>query len=433
MTDGAGRDLLRGANHELIASDFTQLRVFLHEPLPPTASIDLTLSFTSQLPEIVARSGYAGEFHMLGQWYPKLAKLEPDGHFASFPYHGLGEFYADFADYDLEIAVPARFQVAASGVRVSSVRHGARRIERFQVRHVHDIAWAAYPYFITHKFEHANVRFALFAPRGYQAAIARQARVLRAALPYFEQRYGAYPYAQLSVIIPPSNARRAAGMEYPTLFTSAGSFWALPAWLPDPQHDVVAVHEFAHQWFSGMIATDEVSYPMLDEGLAQWASLDFLRHYYATPPSVLARHRPALGLFDFVRAMYMRAASEVPSSLLPVTSYRSETLPYAVYLRPGLVFEAVAERFGRDKLRSALASYARSQRFAHPRPADLFAAFDQAFGAGFSARILQPALEGAEPTQLRRKLATPAMTLDATSLAAELVLLIQAALSWLAA
>jgi aminopeptidase N len=257
--------------------------------------------------------------------------------------------------------------------------------------------------------------------------------VIGAALPYFEQRYGRYPYAKLSVVIPPASALRAAGMEYPTLFVSAGAFWALPAWAPDPLQDIVSAHELAHQWFSGIIASNEVAYPLLDEGLAEWAALDFLRHYYRSPPSLFATRRAPFELFELVRALFLWRGGPVPSSLLPVTSYRHDTLARAVYMRPGLVFEAIAERFGRHALQAALARYAYTQRFGHPTPHELFEAFDATFGPGFARRILEPALAGEQPAALNPAPRPQLPTISGRTFGAELLFIAQALLHWLGA
>jgi hypothetical protein len=400
LRTAAGQDLLDGAERELVPGDFSQLRLQLPAALPPGAALDLELTFRSELPELLARSGYAREFHLVGQWFPKLARLNPDGSWAGFPYHGTGEFFADFADYTFEVRAPKRFRVAASGERVESRELGAQRSDRFVARSVHDVVWAADPYLERRAEQIGAVRVQIYAPRGYGAAQRRQLSVLRAALPYFEQRYGRYPYPGLTVLIPPAHGAGASGMEYPTFFASGGPWWALPAWAPDLAHDIVVAHEFAHQWFSGMIASDEVSHPMLDEGLAQWSSLDFLRSFYRAPPSALARHRPPFELFDVARALFLTRRAAVPSSLLPAYEYRWRTLGRAVYMRPALVFERIAERFGRERLERAISRYARAQRFEHPTPDDLFAAFDAELGAGFSGRVLRPALEGGDPAEL---------------------------------
>jgi hypothetical protein len=425
LETAAGDDLLAGAARELVPGDFTQLRVTLPVPLPPKAALDLQVRWTAQLPEIVARSGYAGDFHMLGQWFPKLAKLESDGSFRSFPYHGFGEFYANFADYDCSITVPKRFVIAASGERIEQLERGSERTEHYRARRVIDFAWAADPAFETLSAQVGTTRVQLFAERGYGAALRRQGDVIAKALPYFEERYGRYPYPHLSVVIPPRAGHAASGMEYPTLFASDGPFWALPSWLPDPAQDVVATHELAHQWFACLLANDEVAHPMLDEGLAQWASLDFVRADYAPWIRLFG-----FGPFELMRAATLARPRKLPSSLLSADRYNAATLGPAVYARPALVLERIAERKGRPQLRAALERYAESQRFRHPEPDDLFAAFDRVFGRGFGTRVLKNALEGDDPRQLRAPVDEHAPKPSGLTLLPELWALVQTLLRW---
>ena len=382
-----GADLLAGAETELVSRDKTQLRVKLPAPVQPGAALELHARFRTQLPEIVARSGYAGQFHMLGQWFPKLAKLEADGTFASFPYHGFGEFYADFADYELTLRVPRAYVTAAGGTRVASRTVGSLREDRFVAPRVHDIAAACYPEFERYLGRSDAVAIEVYAPRGYRAAAERQLQLMAAGLRYFSAAYGAYPYPQLTVVIPPRAGGGAAGMEYPTLFLSGGPWWALPAWLPDANQDIVAVHELAHQWFSGMIATNEVEIPLLDEGLAEWSSLEFLRAHSRTRGTLL----DPLVLLE---AAFLYRGQPVPSSLLPAYHYNYDTLERAIYMRPARVLEQIELRHGRAPLMAAMRRYALAGRFEHPRIEDFYAAFDQQFGSGWSARELAPALEG---------------------------------------
>jgi hypothetical protein len=384
---GPGADLLARAETELVAQDKTQLRVPLPRAVKPGEALELHARFRTQLPEIVARSGYAGQFHMLGQWFPKLAKLEPDGTFASFPYHGFGEFYADFADYELKLRVPREYVTAAGGTRVATREDGAFREDTFVAERVHDIAAACYPKFERHVGRSGSVRIELYAPHGYAMAAERQLQLVAAGLKYFSAAYGAYAYPQLTVVIPPRAGGGAAGMEYPTMFLSGGPWWALPAWLPDPNQDIVAVHELAHQWFSGMIATNEVETPMLDEGLAEWSSLDFLRAHFRSKDTLL----DPLAMLE---AAFLFRGHPVPSSLMPAYKYNYDTLQRSIYMRPARVLAQIERRYGRPQLMAAMRRYALAGRFQHPTVSDFYAAFDAVFGAGFSARELSPALEG---------------------------------------
>ena len=87
----------------------------------------------------------AGRFHMVGQWFPKLARLEPDGTWAHFPFHHLAEFYADFGTYDVTLDVPAgASSIGATGPRVERRVEDGRRIERHVQADMHDFAWTAW-------------------------------------------------------------------------------------------------------------------------------------------------------------------------------------------------------------------------------------------------------------------------------------------------
>lgn len=389
-----GTDLLARADRALLKDDATQMRVPLPSPLQPGASLQLSVDFRVRLPSLLARMGRAGDFFMIAQWFPKLARLERDGRWASFPYHGLGEFYADFADYDLSIEVPARYRVAAPGRRVEQrqVAGGTRR-ERYQLHDALDVAWAAYPHFRRTALDAGGVRIDVYAPPGQAALSQSQAELLRHSLARLGRRLGPYPYDRLVLVLPPAEGRGAFGMEYPGLVVGAIAAWHTrvnPA--EHVFHDVVTTHELAHQWFPMLVASDEVAAPVLDEGLAEWLGLNLLRERHG--PRSFWPQLLALPFDVFVPArIALQSARNTPSSLLPAYRYRASQLAPAVYLRPALALEAIRRRWGEPRLWSALGRYARAHRFDHPTVDDLMHAFDASYWPGFSAQVLGPMLE----------------------------------------
>ncbi|MET0792405.1 MAG: M1 family peptidase, partial [Polyangiaceae bacterium] len=112
--------------------DETDLRVPLASPLEPGATLTLELEFEDQMPEIVERTGFAGSFHFFGQWFPKLARLEPDGQFAHFAFHAQSEFYADFGDYDVRLDVPSDYRVGATGVLSHESESKGRKVLEYR-------------------------------------------------------------------------------------------------------------------------------------------------------------------------------------------------------------------------------------------------------------------------------------------------------------
>src|SRR5262249_23167823 len=100
-----GSELRRDAH---FGEDETTLEVPLPAPVAPGGEISLEIRFEVQLPEVVARTGYRGAFHMIGQWFPKIGVLtvengEQRWHCDTF--HANSEFFADFGVYDVELDV----------------------------------------------------------------------------------------------------------------------------------------------------------------------------------------------------------------------------------------------------------------------------------------------------------------------------------------
>src|SRR5690606_10219916 len=96
------------------ASHIDIIKLILPQPLAPGATIIITTPFHVQLPEIFSRSGHDGQHYQITQWHPKPAVYDNNG-WHEIPYLDQGEFYAEFADYDVRISVPENYVVASSG------------------------------------------------------------------------------------------------------------------------------------------------------------------------------------------------------------------------------------------------------------------------------------------------------------------------------
>ena len=103
-------------------TDRTVVRLDLAQPVAAGASTTLDIGFFDQLPRVSARTGYYGTFHLIGQWFPKIAVLElPGERGATAPrwnaheMHLHSEFYADYGSYDVRLTVPKGYTVGATG------------------------------------------------------------------------------------------------------------------------------------------------------------------------------------------------------------------------------------------------------------------------------------------------------------------------------
>lgn len=356
--------------------DQTNIRVPLPAPLAPGASIRLEISFTAKLPGIVARTGHRDGFHMVAQWFPKVARLEDDGSFAHFAFYGLSEFYADFGNYDITIDVPESFIVGATGPRIESHREGGRLRVRHVQSDVHDFAWVAWDGFREREVEAEGTTIRCLYPPGYESLADRQIETAIFGLRRFGEAFGRYPYPVLTLVHPPSFIPEAGGMEYPTLMTTGGSRLS-PRPLRGIEH--LTLHEFGHQYFYGLVATNEHKWPFLDEGLNSYAESVFLDERFG-PGSIIDFFGLRLGIGELHRTVAILRGHRAPLAQ-PAKDF-SHAADYAalVYSRTATVLQTFARVYGEEKLMRALGLYARRYRFEHPGPEEFIAAIRDVLG-----------------------------------------------------
>lgn len=362
-----GRDLWASAARHSPGDpeDRTDIEVPLPEPIAPGERLELDVAFVADLPSFVERTGFHERFHFVAQWFPKLARLEPDGTWAHFAFHPYAEFYADFGRYDVTIDVPKTFVVGATGARVETTHHADRVRVRHVAEPVHDFAWTAWDGFEQHETRIGETRVTFLYPRTHARNRRLSEAVLRFALPHLARRFGPYPYPTLTVVEPPPGAEPAGGMEYPTLITT-GAPWYAP-FTGGRLVEAVTAHELAHQWFQGLVATNEARYPFLDEGLTTFAELTTLEAAYG--PSSFGR---LLGLelsgHSLARAIGAHFAADrtIAASAAEFASF--EELGALAYYRMASLLTTLGRVFGPERLERALGEYARHHRFAHPGP-----------------------------------------------------------------
>ncbi len=358
-------------------ADETDARVPLPREIAPGETLEIDVAFDDKLPAVVERTGYRGSFHMVGQWFPKIARLETDGRWAHFPFHHLAEFYADYGTYDVTLDVPEGFTIGATGPVLERSFASGRMVERHVQADVHDFAWTAWDRFMAARETIDGVDVTLLYPRGFLRVAARDLAAIRFALPYFSSRYGRYPYGVLTVVHPQSDAAEAGGMEYPTLITTGGA-WLTPPGELDPE--IVSVHELGHQWFYGLIGTNELAWPFLDEGLNEAAEVDAMGRWRGA-----GSYLDVLGLKvsdAAIQALDGNARAHDEPVAQPASSFTTGgNYGGLVYGRTATLVETMRRVYGGEPVGRALGRYARLYRFQHPGPEQLLAVFEEVLGA----------------------------------------------------
>jgi len=252
--------------------DETVIRLPLDAPLLPGKKIQVYILFDTYLPKIVSRAGYAGDFFMVGQWFPKIGvyqKKNPTktGMWNCHQYHTNSEFFADFADYQVEITLPQNFVVGASGYLQSEKIQGKKKTLSYVAPSVIDFAFGASPDFKKIVKDFNGIQIELLYPLSHKFQTDRYLRTLEFAIAYMNSALGRYPYKKITVIDVPFKGMAAGAMEYPMLFTNQTIALA-PSGYRFPES--VIAHEFVHQYFMGILASNEAEEPWLDEGFTSY-------------------------------------------------------------------------------------------------------------------------------------------------------------------
>jgi hypothetical protein len=358
--------------------DHTLARIALPVPLPPRASIEIESDFVATLPRLFMRSGHAAPFFFVAQWFPKLAVLGADGVWHAHQYHAASEFFADFATYDVALTVPADYVVGATGVTTADRDNGnGTRTLDVHAEAVHDFAWAADPRFRVVEERVGDVPVRLLIQPHHLAQAPRYLGAVRAALTRGGEWFGSYPYPLLTVVDPGPGGVGAGGMEYPMLIT-VGTTWWMPAGVRVPE--IVALHEVGHQYWYGLLASDEVEEAWLDEGINSYVEGLIMDETYG-PGSYVDLLGLQIDAVPMARASYLAGGSWDPIATPSFRMLDREAYVAATYAKTALALRTLGGLLGgQGKVIAALGDYARRYRFAHPSERDFRTAFSAATG-----------------------------------------------------
>lgn len=385
--DGAEPNLFAAKDRAFVDAlgDETDVRVPLGRVIAPGDHVVFELQWDAKLPSIVERTGHAGSFHAVAQWFPKIARLEPDGTWKHFSLHHLSEFYSDYGTFDVTIDVPASFVVAATGRTVDERVEGGRRRVRHVQGDVHDFAFFASDRLRETRASAGKVALRCLHPAGYENVAVRELEAARFGLARFGALYGEYPYDVLTLVHPPKDAGEAGGMEYPTLITTGGSWWEPRAW---HALELVTLHELGHQWFYGLVGTDEHASPFLDEGLNSYAEHDAARALFGDGSALST---PWLEVSTEAISRAIAASVEHDDVVAKPADEFASGAQYGglVYARTATVLETLARSYGQAALSRALGRFTRRHRFDHPSAETFFdeMAGDLPKGAGEALRL----------------------------------------------
>ena len=244
---------------------------------------------------------------------------------------------------------------------------------RFHADRVHDFAWVAAADYVRRDTTVAGVAVRALVYREDQKRWADAMRMTADALSYASARVGPYLWPRFTSAEAPCD--NGSAMEYPMLTTNDPVLYSPILEILDP----TLSHELFHNWFYGMLASDERAHPWLDEGFTQWLEQDHLERKY---PHGLLRHAARvpwlrrLGPFELANELpYLESAwtrDEQPMSLGADAFVNYGTYGTAAYAKPACMLHTLQGVIGDSLFGEFLKAYYHRGLFGHPRPGDVF-------------------------------------------------------------
>ncbi|HAD98641.1 MAG TPA: peptidase M1 [Cryomorphaceae bacterium] len=361
----------------------TALQVQLAQPLAPGASTTFKMEFNSQVPVQIRRSGRnnaEGVDYTMTQWYPKMAVYDEDGWHPD-PYVAR-EFYGEYGVFDVTINIDYNYKLGGTGVLMSPEvwqktgetdgvssyelvpNKKSKRTWKFHAENVHDFAWAADPEYIrtsTAGPGGMEINF-FYLPGSWKDNWVKLPPYTVSFFRLMNEKFGTYAYPQFSVI-----QGGDGGMEYPmcTMLKGTGKLDGLVG---------VMVHESAHNWFYGMLGTNENQYPWMDEGFTSFAEEEVL--------NVLMEkneENPHKGAYR--NYFFLVQQNEVEPMSTPADYFdHNRTYGISSYSRGQMFLAQLRYIIGDETFNKGMLKYYEVWRFKHPDPQDFLRVMEEVSG-----------------------------------------------------
>ena len=406
-------------------------KLILPEPLLPGKTILIETPFFVKLPRVVSRLGHTGKHFEITQWYPKPAVYDKDG-WHPMPYLNMGEFYSEFGTFDVKITLPENYRIMATGDMVDgekelawldslavigdslknlskkelakyskennpkkkkkkkgsdkdSLKTYQNKTIHFRQKNVHDFAWFADPNWIVQKGElqldDSSRQITLWS-----MYLPKNAWLWRKSLEYlhdsglwYSRFYGDYPYSHISAVDGDMSA--GGGMEYPniTVISRSGSEDLL---------EYVIMHEVGHNWFYGILGTNERDHAWMDEGINEFTGIRYWEKKYSDRDNRFVfidqiQNKWGIGknvdMSYFQYSGYSSGATKADAQPLSISSdenyfYRNYGQNYS---KVAVMMRYLLHYLGEEKIDKIMQDYYSSWKFKHPGPDDFTSFFDK--------------------------------------------------------
>lgn len=389
------------------------VKLLLPQPLPPGQSVTITTPFHVQLPANFSRSGYTPHGYIVAQWYPKPAVYDCNG-WHEMPYLDQGEFYSNFGNYEVRITVPENYLVFSTGVlhdaaellrlKTAAPKNSqpitqkssaptkktatqsatqpvpaqtpALKTLLFTQQQVHDFAWVTGTnYWVQHdtlQKDNGGVIDIFTAYFPENAAVWKSSvQMVKNSLRFRNKLLGNYPYPNITLV--EAETGFDGGMEYPCLATIAQP-------TSEKELEVIIDHETGHNWFQGIVASNERRFPWMDEGINTYYEKRFVNEAARfQPPAKTSRLLKAAISTDVLLYTYEKIKKDQPLNT-PADVFNENNYWLIAYEKGAQFMQLLETHLGKATFDRGMQAFFENWKFRHPQPHNLQQTLEQSSG-----------------------------------------------------
>ncbi len=358
-------------------------RIDLPKELVPGGKVKITTPFKVKLPVVFSRSGHTGQAYYVSQWFPKPAVYDRKG-WHPIPYLDQGEFYSEYGSYDVKVTLPANYVLLATGNCMTAEENAwmdelahrdipkdtlkgrfpesARdvRTVHYHEDNVHDFAWFADKRYVVRKDtvtspgtgELVTTWSAFLA--GDTVHGNKLNGYLKTAVTHYGKWVGPYPYKTIKAVF--GDMKSGAGMEYPTITLLDQSAKSML--------QTATIHEAGHNWFYGILGSNERDHAWMDEGMNTFYEQKTVREL--SKDTILHRTK-----FDETLLYYEFAATHTDQAIeQPSQNFRNANYGVDIYYKSNLMLMWLEEYMGEEAFGKGMKDYYNTWHHNHPYPED---------------------------------------------------------------
>ncbi len=360
-------------------------RIDLLKPLLPGQKITIATPFRVKIPKVFSRMGHTGQAYFISQWFPKPAVYDQKG-WHPISYLDQGEFFSEYGSYDVNITLPENYILMATGNCMDEHENKwldslaqqpppadtqynkgmpsstlEMKTVHYHEDNVHDFAWFADKRWIVRKdtvYSPGNnqlvTAWAAFLP-SYQHEWKDATNYMKETVKHYGKWVGPYQYKTVKAVLGDMHA--GGGMEYPTVTIIDKTVRT--------GLRTVIIHELGHNWFYGMLGSNEREHPWMDEGF---------NTFYEQKTSKALEKDTARGVkiaLDETLLYYEHAATHMDQAIeQPAPEFTKLNYGLDVYYKTALTLKWLEKYVGEDDFGKAMKDYYEKWHFHHPYPED---------------------------------------------------------------